>query len=56
VATGLPSVLAPATVAALGGHLGPNAIFFVLALVCAAPLVWLLAHRSALRVSDARSG
>lgn len=50
LATGLPSVAAPAAIAAANGHLGPQAIFLVLAAVCAAPLVWLLAHRSALRV------
>lgn len=51
LATGLPSVAAPAVIAALTGNLGPRAIFVVLAVISAAPLIWLLTHRPALRVA-----
>jgi hypothetical protein len=52
LATGLPSVLAPAAIAVLNSRLGPEAIFVVLAAVCAAPLAWLLTHRKALVVTE----
>ncbi len=50
LATGLPSIAAPAAIAVMNSHLSPQTIFLVLAVVCAAPLVWLLTHRAALRV------
>lgn len=49
LATGLPSVAAPVAIAAVNTQLGPHAIFLLLAAVCAAPLAWLLTHRSALQ-------
>lgn len=48
--TGLPSVAAPAAIAAMNGYLSPESIFFVLAVVCCTPMLWLLARRSALRL------
>jgi MFS family permease len=50
--TGLPNVAAPAAIAVVAAHLSPNAIFFCLAAVSAAPLAWLLVRRSALRHED----
>jgi hypothetical protein len=52
LAAGLPSFLAPVTIAALTGAVSPEAMFVLLALVCAAPLMWLLTHRSALTVAS----
>lgn len=53
---GVISVAAPTVIAALTGSLGPRAIFVVLAVVSAAPLIWLVSHRSALRMAREASG